>query len=152
MGSDCDCSLSLCNDTTPNETTDLSKNGNKSQIVNKINNHPKINLNKISTIESGDPLLSQREKESKSTTFGTNYKKNSLASFNSFGKLNNKSDKKLRVIINTEVQNNNQNNNKPKKINKKILKNKSINNDNIKNNNKTNNKESKNNINKKEKK
>ena len=151
MGSDCDCSLSLCNDTTPNKTTDLSKNGNKSQIVNKINNHSKINLNKISTIESGDPLLSQREKESKSTTFGTNYKKNSLASFNSFGKLNNKSDKKLRVILNSEVQNNNQNNNKPKKINKKILKNKSINNDNIKNNNKTNNKESKNNINKKEK-
>ena len=75
MGSDCDCSLSLCNDTTPNDNTDLSKKGNKSQIVNKINNHPKINLNKISTIESGDPLLSQREKESKSTTFGSNYKK-----------------------------------------------------------------------------
>ena len=147
MGSDCDCSISLCNDTTPNETKDLSTKGNKSQIVNKINNHPKINLNKISNIESVDPLLSQREKESKSTTFSSNYKKNSLASYNSICKLNNKSDKKLRIILNTEIQNNN----KPKKINKKILKNKSINNDNIKYNNKTNNKESKSNINKKEK-
>ena len=128
MGSDCDCSLSLCNDTTPNETKDLSSKGNKSQVVNKINNHPKINLNKISNIESVDPLLSQREKESKSTTFSSNYKKNSLASYNSICKLNNKSDKKLRIILNTEIQNNN----KPKKINKKILKNKSINNDNIK--------------------
>ena len=147
MGNDCDCSLSLCNDTTPNETKDLSTKGNKSQVVNKINNHPKINLNKISNIESVDPLLSQREKESKSTTFSSNYKKNSLASYNSICKLNNKSDKKLRIILNTEIQNNN----KPKKINKKILKNKSINNDNIKYNNKTNNKESKSNINKKQK-
>lgn len=150
MGSDCDCSLSLCNDTTPNETKDLSTNGNRSQVVNKINNHPKINLNKISTIESGDPLLSQREKESKSTTFGSNCKKNSLASFNSIYKLNNKSDKKLKVFLNKDYNNsNNQNNNKPKKINKKILKNKINNNDRTQKFNKTNTKDSKNNNNKK---
>ena len=108
MGADlCTC----LNDSTTPESEDLSRRDNK----DKKDNRPKMILDKNNTIDSIDPLSSQREKESKSTTLSSNYKKNSIVSLrNSNYKPNNQKEKKriknLKNTFNNKKNNNNKNN------------------------------------------
>ena len=107
------------NDSTTPESEDLSRNNKE-----KKENRPKMILDKNNTIESIDPLSSQREKESKSTTLSSNYKKNSIVSLrNSNYKQNNQKEKKkiknLKNNFNNKKNNNNKNNNNNIKINNK---------------------------------
>ena len=106
MGSDlCTC----LNDSTTPESEDLSRRNNKE----KKDNRPKIVLDKNNTIDSIDPLSSQREKESKSTTLSSNYKKNSIVSLrNSNYKQNNNKEKKKIINLKNNVNNKKNNNNK----------------------------------------
>ena len=106
MGSDlCTC----LNDSTTPESEDLSRRNNKE----KKDNRPKMVLDKNNTIDSIDPLSSQREKESKSTTLSSNYKKNSIVSLrNSNYKQKKKKEKKKIINLKNNINNKKNNNNK----------------------------------------
>ena len=120
MGSDlCTC----LNDSTTPESEDLSRRNNKE----KKDNRPKMVLDKNNTIDSIDPLSSQREKESKSTTLSSNYKKNSIVSLrNSNYKQNNKKEKKKIINLKNNINNKKINNNKTNTNNKINNKDKNI--------------------------
>ena len=115
MGNDF-CSCSCLNDITKPETEDLSRD-NKSAITGKkIDNNPKIIFNNNNNItyksfDSIDPLLSQREKESKSTTtLSSHYKRNSIKSLkNANGKQKKKNLEKI-ILLKNNLINDNKNN------------------------------------------
>jgi hypothetical protein len=111
MGNDfCSCLSDL---TTP-ESEDLSRKQNSNVNGKKIDNHPKIILNQTNTIESNDPVSSQRE-----TTISSIYKKNSIVSLRNSNYKQNKKDKKK--IINLKGNINNKKNNKFKNNKKNDL-------------------------------
>ena len=122
MGNDiCTC----LNDTTTPESEDLSRQNGETKSGKKINNHPKVVLNKNSTIDS-DHLYSAREKESKSTISSTykntissngnsNYKQNKKKEKHNIINLKNNLNNKKNININTSNKSKNKNNTKPKK-------------------------------------
>ena len=58
MGSDfCTC----LNDLTGGESEDLSQSTNKNDNVKRVNKKPKVELRKQTSLDSADPLQSQRE-------------------------------------------------------------------------------------------
>jgi len=79
MGNDF-CTCTCLNDSTTPESENLSRGLNTNRTGNKINNNPKIILNKNNTIDSTDHLSSLKDKESKRTTISSNYKNNSIVS------------------------------------------------------------------------
>ena len=93
MGNDF-CTCTCLNDLTTPESENLSRGLDRSTTGNKINNNPKIILNKNNTIDSTDHFFSLKEKESKSTTISSNYKNNSIVSLRNS---NHKQKKKEKI-------------------------------------------------------
>ena len=128
MGNDF-CTCTCLNDVTTPESENLSRGLDTSRTGNKINNNPKIILNKNNTIDSTDHFLSLKEKESKSTTISSNYKKNSIVSLrNSNYKQKKKEKKKIINIKNNINTKNNKNvkNNVTDNTKKKVEKSPSV--------------------------
>ena len=121
MGSDfCTC----LSDLTSPESEDLSRGSNGK----KIDNHPKIVLNNNSTIDSVEPMSSQRDKDSKYNTLSSTYKNSTKASIsNSNYKQSQNEKKKIMNLKNnlSNKKNNNYNSNKNRN-NKNNKKNNSI--------------------------
>ena len=71
MGSDfCTC----LNDLTGGESEDLSQSTNKNDNVKRVNKKPKVELRKQTSLDSADPLQSQKENNSISTNLNSDYK------------------------------------------------------------------------------
>ena len=105
MGSDfCSC----LNDLTGGETEDLSLRTNEKDNDKKIDKRPKVVLKKQGSLDSSDPLQSQRENNSISTNLNSDYK-STLP--NHQKKQKNQDQKKELLKKNLSKKNNNNKNN-----------------------------------------
>ena len=144
MGSDfCTC----LNDLTGMESEDLSREGNTDNNIKKGNKKPIVLLHRQGSIESSDPLQSQKEKDSISTTMYSDYK-NTLSNLQQKQK-NSKEQKQTNLKKNLSNKNIPENSSNIVKNNNKLKnENKNSNNNNSNNNNKNNNIKNNNKMNK----
>jgi hypothetical protein len=113
MGSDfCSC----LSDITSPESENLSRGNDINSSGKKIDNHPKVVLNKNNTIDSVDPLSSTREREYKSTMSST-YKNSIVSLRNSNYKQNNQKEKQNIVNLKNNLNNKKKNSNNKNKNN-----------------------------------
>ena len=113
MGSDfCSC----LSDITSPESENLSRGNDINSSRKKIDNHPKVVLEKNNTIDSVDPLSSTREREYKSTMSST-YKNSIVSLRNSNYKQNNQKEKQNIVNLKNNLNNKKNNSNDKNKNN-----------------------------------